>query len=47
MITAIAKKAITIASMIAGPENIQDRLRDVEEMYRVAVLELSPEVTAH
>ncbi|MFS2152928.1 BON domain-containing protein [Rhizobium sp. Rhizsp42] len=43
------EKAITIASMIAGPENIQDRLRDVEEMaFASLVLELSlPEVTAH
>ncbi|MDQ0561967.1 osmotically-inducible protein OsmY [Rhizobium mesoamericanum] len=41
------EKATAIAAMIAGPENVQDRLRDVEEMaFASLVLELSlPEVT--
>jgi len=43
------EKANAIASMIAGPENVQDRLREVEEMaFASLVLELSlPEARAH
>ncbi len=43
------EKATAIASMIAGPENVQDRLRDVEEIALSSlILELSlPEAKAH
>ncbi|WP_413711665.1 BON domain-containing protein [Rhizobium sp. Rhizsp82] len=43
------EKATAIASMIAGPENVHDRLRDIEEMaVATLALELSlPDVTAH
>ncbi|MCS4096166.1 BON domain-containing protein [Rhizobium sp. BK176] len=42
-------KATAIAAMIAGPENVHDRLRDVEEVaFTSLVLELSlPEGRAH
>lgn len=43
------EKATAIAAMIAGPENVHDRLRDVEEVaFASLVLELSlPEGRAH